>query len=181
MKQVLHKHHIIPRHAGGTDNPDNLVCLTIEEHANAHRLLYEQYNRQEDYLAWRGLSGLIGKDEMWREKCSLNSSRPGKLNTFYGMTHSEETKKKISEKRTGHTDNKGIPKSDDHKKKISERRKAASKKYTFVHNDGRIFTGTTGDLAIITGAHPAEAWKLAVGHYKKHKGWKLSEKQINTR
>ena len=68
----------------------------------------------------------------------------------------------------------------DHKKKISERRKAESKKYTFVHNDGRIFTGTTGDLAIITGAHPAEAWKLAVGHYKKHKGWKLSEKQINT-
>ena len=73
MKQVLHQHHIIPRHAGGTDDPSNLVYLTIEEHANAHRLLYEQYNRQEDYLAWKGLAGVIGKDEMWLAKCSLNS------------------------------------------------------------------------------------------------------------
>lgn len=38
-----HKHHIIPRHAGGSDHPDNLVELTVQEHAEAHRLLYEQY------------------------------------------------------------------------------------------------------------------------------------------
>ena len=173
MKQVLHKHHIIPRHAGGTDDPNNLVELTIDEHADAHRKLYEEYGRQEDYLAWKGLAGLIGKDEMIREKCALNSSRPGKLNTFYGMKHTEETKRKISEKRKGHSDNKGIPKSADHRRKIGERRKAESKKYTFEHMDGRIVTGTTGDLSRITGSQSAEAWKLAVGIYKTHKGWKL--------
>jgi hypothetical protein len=28
-------------------------------------------------------------------------------------------------------------------------------------------------LSKITGAHPTEAWKLVVGQYKTHKGWKL--------
>lgn len=173
MKQVLHQHHIIPRHAGGTDDPANLVYLTIEEHANAHRLLYEQYNRQEDYLAWKGLAGLIGKDEMWLAKCSLNSSRPGHLNTFYGMKHTEETKRKISEKRKGHSDNKGIPKSEEHKKKISERRKSEAKHHTFEHKDGATFVGTCKELANITNSHPAEPWKLVAGQYKTHKGWKV--------
>jgi hypothetical protein len=171
MKQVLHQHHIIPRHAGGTDDPANLVYLTIEEHANAHRILYEQYNRQEDYLAWKGLAGLIGKDEMFYAKCALNSSRPGKLNTFYGMKHTEETKRIISEKRKGHSDNKGIPKSEEHKKKISEHRKSEAKKYTFKHRDGSIFVGTCKELASITKSHPAEPWKLVTGQYKTHKGW----------
>ena len=175
MIQVLHKHHIIPRHAGGTDDPANIAKLTIEEHADAHRILFEKYSRREDYLAWMGLSGLIGKDDLFREKCSLNSSRPGKLNTFYGMKHTDEAKQKISEKRKGHSDNKGIPKSDAHRKKISERRKAESKKYTFEHKDGKIFTGTTGDLSVLTGSQCSEAWKLATGIYKTHKGWKLKK------
>lgn len=178
MKQVLHKHHIIPRHAGGTDDPSNLIELTIEEHAEAHRLLYEQYRRDEDRLAWRGLAGLIGKDDMVREKASLNSSRPGVLNTFYGKKHTTETKQKISEKRKGHSDNKGIPKSEEHKQKISEHRKANAKKYKFEHKNGDQFIGTTVDLSKITGAHPAEAWKLVVGEYKTHKGWKVLDNQV---
>lgn len=59
----MHKHHIIPKHAGGTDHPDNLVLLTIEEHAEAHRLLYEEHNRWQDLLAWQMLSGQISKEE----------------------------------------------------------------------------------------------------------------------
>lgn len=55
---MLHKHHIIPRHAGGTDDPSNLVDLTPAEHAEAHRLLYEQYRRWQDYVAWQGLAKL---------------------------------------------------------------------------------------------------------------------------
>jgi len=35
----LYVHHIIPRSLGGTDNPDNLVTLTLKEHRIAHRLL----------------------------------------------------------------------------------------------------------------------------------------------
>jgi hypothetical protein len=102
---------------------------------------------------------------------SLNSSRPGKLNPFYGMKHSDETKRKISEKNKGHTYNKGIPKSEDHKKKISELRKSQAQIYTFEHKDGSIFNGAIRDLANITKSNPAEVWKLVKGLYKTHKGW----------
>lgn len=58
-KHVTHSHHIIPQHAGGSNDPDNLVELTVAEHAEAHKILYEQYGRLEDKLAWKGLAGLI--------------------------------------------------------------------------------------------------------------------------
>ena len=44
-KNFYHRHHIIPRHAGGTDDPSNIIELSVEEHAEAHRILYEQYGR----------------------------------------------------------------------------------------------------------------------------------------
>jgi hypothetical protein len=55
---MKHKHHIIPRHMGGTDDPSNLIALTVEQHAEAHRLLYEQYRHWQDYVAWQGLAKL---------------------------------------------------------------------------------------------------------------------------
>lgn len=55
---MLHKHHIIPRYLGGSDDPSNLVELTVEQHAEAHRLLYEQHGNWQDYVAWQGLAKL---------------------------------------------------------------------------------------------------------------------------
>ena len=60
---MRHKHHIIPRHMGGTDDPSNLIDLTVEEHAEAHRKLYEQYNKEEDRIAWLALCGQMSKKE----------------------------------------------------------------------------------------------------------------------
>ena len=61
---IYHSHHIIPKHAGGTDEPTNLIKLTIDEHAEAHRVLYEKHNRWQDKLAWKSLSGMIDKEEI---------------------------------------------------------------------------------------------------------------------
>jgi hypothetical protein len=63
---IYHKHHIIPRHAGGSDDPSNLIELTIEEHAEAHKKLWEEHGRWQDHIAWKGLSGQIDKDEIRR-------------------------------------------------------------------------------------------------------------------
>jgi len=60
---IYHNHHIIPRHMGGSDEPSNLIKLTIEEHAEAHRKLWEEHGKEEDNIAWRMLSGQITSAE----------------------------------------------------------------------------------------------------------------------
>jgi hypothetical protein len=60
---MKHKHHIIPRHIGGSDDPSNLIELTPEAHAEAHRALYEKDGRWQDYLAWQGLAKLSMKKD----------------------------------------------------------------------------------------------------------------------
>ena len=105
---IKHKHHIVPRHAGGTDEPSNLVELTIEEHATAHKILYEKYGRKEDLLAWMGLSGQIGKDEILRQ---IALSQKGvkkpegfgeKISAFRKtFKYSDESKKKMSDAKKG--------------------------------------------------------------------------------
>ena len=87
---TYHTHHILPKHAGGTDDPNNLVRLTTKDHAKAHKILYETYGREEDRIAWLGLSGSIGKEEIILELQSIG----GKGNK--GICKSDEHRKKIS-------------------------------------------------------------------------------------
>jgi hypothetical protein len=103
---MKHKHHIIPRHAGGTDDPDNLVWLTVEEHALAHKELYEKYGRWQDYYAWQGLSGQIGKEEII---AGIYANRKPRL----GAILTDETKAKISMSK------RGSKLSEEHKAKIN--------------------------------------------------------------
>jgi hypothetical protein len=54
-KKGFHRHHVIPKHQGGTDDDSNIVYLTPEEHAKAHLALYEQYGHYEDAQAYNSL------------------------------------------------------------------------------------------------------------------------------
>lgn len=89
---IKHKHHIIPRHAGGTNDPSNLISLTIEEHAEAHRKLYEEHNRWQDKIAWQTLAGQISLAEAIKQAQSLGSK---------GIPRTQEQKDKISKTLTG--------------------------------------------------------------------------------
>jgi hypothetical protein len=42
---------------GGTYTPENVVLLTVEQHAEAHRLLWEEHGHWQDKCAWLMLSG----------------------------------------------------------------------------------------------------------------------------
>lgn len=112
---TLHKHHIIPKHAGGTDDENNLITLTVEEHAMAHKKLFEQYGRKQDHIAWLALSKQITSDQARRLAVSL--SLKGKLKP-------EEQKRKMSiarKKRGGITTGMCLgPASEERKRKISQ-------------------------------------------------------------
>ena len=91
---VTHKHHIVPRHMGGSNNLSNLVELTVEEHAEAHRKLFEQHGLWEDEIAWKGLSGMLTMDEVKHEVY-----RRANL----GRKFTDEHKQKIANARLGQT------------------------------------------------------------------------------
>jgi hypothetical protein len=88
---LTHLHHIIPKHMGGTDDPSNLIELTVAEHAEAHRILFEKYGMWQDEIAWKGLAGIIGHEEAVKRAQS----------NWLGRTHTTESKKKIAEARAG--------------------------------------------------------------------------------
>jgi hypothetical protein len=74
---MKHKHHIIPKHMGGSDEENNLIELTIEEHTEAHKKLYQEHGHWQDYLAWQGLSGLMSKEEIVKQMLSEAGKKGG--------------------------------------------------------------------------------------------------------
>ena len=90
---IYHKHHIIPRHMGGTDDPENLVEVTIEQHAELHRQLWEELGHWQDRIAWQMLSGQITTAEAAQEARRL--ANIGNKH-FEGKTHSDEVKAILS-------------------------------------------------------------------------------------
>jgi hypothetical protein len=143
---IYHNHHIIPKHAGGTDHPDNIARLTTEEHAEAHRLLYEKYGRWQDKKAYEGLAGFKGKEQIIKECYSeggkMSKGKPawnkgvsmnvGKDNPMYGVEPwikgrvmgptPPERLKKISDALKGRVF------SAEHRRKLSEAAKRRKKK-----------------------------------------------------
>ncbi len=85
---IYHTHHIVPRHMGGTDDPSNLIELTIEEHALAHKALWEEHGSEYDHIAWRCLSGLITGEEARIEAVKV---------ALKGVSKPIEQKEKMSE------------------------------------------------------------------------------------
>lgn len=113
---MKHKHHIIPRHMGGSDDPSNLIELSVEEHAEAHKLLFEKYKNQKDYIAWQALTGLITKEEARR--LAISASLTGKKQS------KEQIEKRIASrlKTRPHSTlgQKNKPASEERKQKISK-------------------------------------------------------------
>ena len=61
-----HIHHLIPKMDGGTDDYDNLVCVSPELHAEIHQMLGERYDDHRHLSAAR----LIRRDSKYNEKIS---------------------------------------------------------------------------------------------------------------
>jgi hypothetical protein len=69
---MKHQHHIKPKHRGGTDDEWNLTP-PIEparcedgwsSHAIFHFCEWQLWGLRDDFLAWKGLAGFLGKEEI---------------------------------------------------------------------------------------------------------------------
>ena len=77
-KKGNYVHHIIPRHMGGPDAEWNYITLTLDEHIQAHSLLYNEYQILADLSAVQMLKGQydlgtdtirkMAQDKMKKEK-----------------------------------------------------------------------------------------------------------------
>ena len=133
---TYHNHHIIPRHAGGTDASENIIRLSVADHAEAHRLLYEEYGRWQDYIAWHGLSGMIGREELHQRR----SSEGGKMTKgrkypnrkkHPPITKEHREKLSISVTGTKHPNRKRPPSfTEEHRRALREGKKRQDEKET---------------------------------------------------
>lgn len=106
-------HHIIPICLGGSNDKDNLVYLTARQHYLAHWLLYKLYKTPNLIYAWHSMSRVgVGQEKRSINshlfcycrkelKLVLSKKYSGEGNNFYGKTHSDETKLKISKANKG--------------------------------------------------------------------------------
>jgi hypothetical protein len=101
---------------GGSNDPSNMVQVSIEDHANLHKQLWEDLGHEQDRIAWLCLSGQIsnyeatilaiknantGRKTVFTEehKRKLSEARKKQKSPRLGMTASAETKKKMSDAR----------------------------------------------------------------------------------
>lgn len=55
----IHRHHIIPKHFGGTDSEDNYTYLSVREHIIAHFLLWKIYKNPNDLRSMKMLGAKL--------------------------------------------------------------------------------------------------------------------------
>ena len=132
-----HIHHIIPRHLGGTDNPSNIMEVTVKVHAQIHQIRWLAFGHWQDKVAWMALSGQINMDEASRlaqlEGCKKGGSKkkgpPSETHrknlslANKGQKHSEEQDMLQSIRLKGNKIHLGFTQSEETRKKISEKTK----------------------------------------------------------
>lgn len=130
------RHHIIPRYEWkkrfgrlvGFNAEDNVVDLTTEQHAQVHLLLYEINGNEYDMIAFRAITGSIGKEEILKavvsatqkgRKRSLETRRKMSI-VRKGRKFSEEHKRNLGLSHMGNKSNTGRTISPEARKKCSD-------------------------------------------------------------
>jgi len=65
---MKHKHHIIPKHRGGTDDPTNLVEVTPTQHAMFHYCEWKLWGDHKDFCAYKMILGDVKNPEFRRAR-----------------------------------------------------------------------------------------------------------------
>ena len=90
---MKHKHHVVPRYEGGSDDSSNIVELTVTQHAMWHYAEWRRKGNWQDKLAWKGLAKILGKEEIVYEATlrGARSPKPGRGPMTKGNDKRRET------------------------------------------------------------------------------------------
>jgi hypothetical protein len=105
---VLHAHHIIPKHLCADNDilhsKENIVKISVDDHVKAHLLIANLYPEDTyEHISNLRSARFLNKKSI-KEKDVLKKitdSYIGEKNPFYGKTHTEETRKKLSTSNIG--------------------------------------------------------------------------------
>ena len=188
---VTHKHHIVPRHMGGGDEPENIIELPYWAHIEVHKRLYEVYGKLEDKLAYLMLSGKTeeaekvrielarGKFKTWLEEKpeEVEAWKSNISNSLKGKRHlPDEHYEKVGDML------RGVPRTEEVKEKISKTKKGKP----WVDSQWKTRTKTyevtkpNGEVVIVQGLNKfckeeglaaANLCAVAKGRLKQHKGY----------
>ena len=173
---------------GGTNDPSNLIELTVEEHAEAHRLLYEQHGNWQDNVAWKALSGHIGKEEIIHQ-IHKNMNK--------GRVPSEEAREKMAFAKRGrkiteqhaealHNGRKNSKNSEEHKASVSLalKGKKLSKDHIEKSKKTRALNNNNSEIAKRAGIISMEKYKNDLVRQKLHsermKIWWNERRKVGT-
>jgi NUMOD3 motif len=134
---LKHKHHIVPKHMGGSNDPSNLIELSIPDHALAHKKLWEVHSKEEDRIAWLTLSGQISKAEASIRAKQTPQFRMKKRLERLGKKQTEEHRRNMGKTKIGNTNFLGKTHTDETKNKIA---KTKEKSFHVQKPDGTMLT-----------------------------------------
>ena len=63
----MHKHHILPKYRRGSNDPSNLVSVSVTQHAMFHFCNWQLWQDKRDWLAWKGLMGEVEQEEIIKQ------------------------------------------------------------------------------------------------------------------
>lgn len=98
---MRHKHHIIPKHRGGTNDPSNLVEVSLTQHAMFHYCEWQLHKKRADYVAWKRLVGNLKDEELVHQKLIMGGENGGRKVKELGLgifAMSKEQRSKVSKK-----------------------------------------------------------------------------------
>lgn len=71
----MHRHHILPKYRGGSNDPTNIIEVSIRQHAMWHFCNWRLWKDERDYCAWRGLTGAMSKRQIFGHLATTKKER----------------------------------------------------------------------------------------------------------
>lgn len=111
------KHHILPKSLGGTDNEENLVLLTAEEHYNAHYLLWMFKPCKQTAYAFYMMNTMISTTQDRIKNAELFKIAREAFNFYNRQPRKKQSREQVEHRRKLNT---GKKRTDETKQKMSD-------------------------------------------------------------